>query len=85
VARVAADSRDMLEESMKVLSDFGQSMSAGMSEAADTAAAAKDAASRETASARGAALAQTAAAMEAAARAAKIAPRFKKPGEGAHP
>jgi hypothetical protein len=86
-ARVAADSRDMLEESMKMLSEVSQSMSAGMSEAAGTAAAAQDVAAREAASARGAAIAHTAAVMqEAAARAGKAATRFKKPEEGAqHP
>lgn len=84
--RVAADSRDILQEGMKVLSDISQSMSAGMSEAADTEAAAKEAAARERADARGPALAETAAIMqEAAARAAKAAPRFKKPEDAARP
>lgn len=84
-ARVAADSRDMLEEGMKAMSEFAQSMSSGISGAAGTAAAEKEAATREAA-ARGPVIAQTAAAMqEAAARAAKSAPRFKKPDEGVHP
>lgn len=85
-ARVAADSRDMLEEGMKVLSDVSQSMSAGTSQTAEAAAAAGEAAARETASVRGAAIAETAAVMqEAAARAAKAAPRFRKPEEIARP
>lgn len=73
-ARVAADSRDMVEEGMKVFADVSQSMSAGLAQSEEVAAAPKEAA------ARGPAIAETAAAMqEAAARAAKAAPRFKKP------
>jgi len=85
IARVAADGRDVLEESMKMMSELAQSMSAGLSEAGD-AAAQRAAAEREALSARGAAIAQTATAMqEAAARAIKAQPRFKKPEEGAQP
>ncbi len=84
VERVAADSRDILQESLKVFSGISESMSAAMSEAASGADAAKQAAQREAAVVRGAAIAQTAAAMqEAAARTGKAPPRFKKPEEGA--
>jgi hypothetical protein len=77
-ARMAADSRDLFEEGMKMVSEMTESMSAGAAEAAEKAAAA-----REATAARGAAIAQTAAAMQdAAARATKAAPRFKKPDEG---
>ncbi len=80
-ARMAADSRDLLEEGMKMISEVAESMSAGMSDSAETAK--KEAAAREAALARGAAIAQTAAAMQdAAQRTAKAPPRFKKPDEG---
>jgi hypothetical protein len=76
-ARMAADSRDLFEEGMKMVSEMTASVSAATSEAAEKAAA------REATVARGAAIAQTAAVIqEAAARAAKGTPRFKKPDEG---
>jgi hypothetical protein len=78
VARVAADSRDLFEESLKMVSEMAQAMSPGTSDEAE-----KTAPAREGTAARGAAIAQTAAAMqEAAARAGKAPPRFRKPDEG---
>lgn len=80
-ARMAADSRDLLEEGMKLMSEMAEGMSAGTPEDAG-----KQAAAREATMARGAAIAQTAAAMqEAAARSAKTPPRFKKPEDGEPP
>ena len=87
-ARVAEDSRDMIQEGWKMFAEASQTMSAGM---AETAEAAKATAETQQAAARSA-MAQTATAAEqgssafqdaARAAAAKAAQRPKRPEEGA--
>jgi hypothetical protein len=87
-ARVAEDSRDMIQEGWKMFAEASQTMSAGM---AETAEAAKSSTETQQAAARSA-MAQTAAAAEpgssafqeaARVAAAKAAQRPKRPEEGA--
>ncbi len=79
--RVAEDSRDMIQESFKVLNEVSQTVSAGWAETAQATAETQQAAARSASAMgeQGAASAQEAARM-AAARAAQ---RPKRPEEGA--
>jgi hypothetical protein len=84
-SRLAADGNDVLQESMRMMAEVSQTMSAGMAETAEVSAATREAQSRFT-SLKGAAIAETATAMqEAAARAAKGQSRFKQPDESPRP
>ena len=95
-ARVAEDSRDMIQEGWKLFTEVSQTMTEGMAETAQASAetakataevqqsAAKSAASQTFAAAQSAADQSTAAAQEAARMAAaRAAQRPKRPEEGA--
>jgi hypothetical protein len=87
-ARVAEDSRDMIQESWKMFSEVSQNMTQGMAEAAQATSETQQAAARGVAAQAAAAQAigeQGVASAQEAARmaAARAAQRPKRPEEGA--
>ncbi len=84
MTRVAEDSRDMIQEGLKVFAEVSQNMTAGMAETAQATAETQQAAARSaTAHAAAAAEQGTATAQEATRVAARAAQRPKRPEEGA--
>src|ERR1041385_4787820 len=86
VSRIAEDSREILQESMKFFAEMSQNASAGMSEVTEASAEAQKAAMRQAVSAQSAAAEQANTLAQEAARAPKSAPpRPRRPEEGPRP
>jgi hypothetical protein len=83
--RMAEDSRDIMQEGMKVMAEVSQSVTASVSETAQATAEAQRTTMKEAAAAQSAAADQGAAMAQEAARAAKVPPRPPKRPEELRP